>query len=87
MTQLTINPALFIMPALCAFAWMVTRNRTALNISGLSFVAAIVLTVMASNPVLVSDAITKIWHQCSTEMHAGAKTCHVQFGPSEQGQR
>ena len=80
MNELTINPSFFVLPGLCFFVWMVSRNRFALNVSLMSLVAALVLTVMASNPVKVSDSVTKIWHECNTAVHAGSKTCHVQFG-------
>ena len=81
MTELTINPTFFVLPALCGVVWAVSRNRFVLNVALMSLTAAVVLTVMASNPVKVSDSVTDIWHKCRIEMHAGAKTCHVIYGP------
>jgi hypothetical protein len=80
MTELTIYPALFVMPTICGFVALVSRNKTAVNLATIALAAAVVLTVMASNPVVVSDSITKLWHQCQNEMDAGSKACRIQFG-------
>lgn len=82
MIELTVNPALFLFPLLCAVAWILTRSRTALNIAGMSMAAAVVLTVVSSNPVVVTNAVTQVWDQCQVQMKSGGKTCHLQIIPA-----
>lgn len=81
--EITIYPALFLVSAAFLVLWMLLRKQGAGNIAVLSFVAAIIMTVIASGLIDTMQMVNDIWHTCSTALNDQHQaSCKIKIGPA-----